>query len=464
MRCKQAQARINAARLGVDDEAFDSAVCEHIAGCPRCSELERSRELITNDLEIMIADMEQDSLGFDEFRQGVLGGAESPVKAIRRSSAGLWNVSDRLRPFAISVASVALTVLVIVLASSDRDRGGSYQITVAGVDQSLLTSGTLERLFAAVGLPDINIENMGCDPLCAIRITGLRDIEDTRLAVAAIEAVPDAEIQSVDGFVDKNTGMKVSKTTSTMEMTNSKNRWTLELDIDSGYYQRVSFALDSLKRDTTFSVMLRPRREEGNPPIPEEKYTVHPDGSYSTTIHALPRARLGWTEDTWTFDSTGLPIGHFMVDTMGVRHNIDIRNWAVAEKQLEKVGVYYMITYDDDGTPYHTGTNVNPETLPGYGPHLAPGMSLDENKPNPFDTVTNITFTLPKRAPVLLKIYNGANSQLVRTLIDSTLSAGEHTVTWNARSDDGKRVYSWWFLCKLQVGEYYHTITMYQVW
>jgi len=42
--------------------------------------------------------------------------------------------------------------------------------------------------------------------------------------------------------------------------------------------------------------------------------------------------------------------------------------------------------------------------------------------------------------------------------------AGEHTVVWNARADDGKRVWSRRFLCKMQVGEYYHTIKMFQVW
>lgn len=122
-----------------------------------------------------------------------------------------------------------------------------------------------------------------------------------------------------------------------------------------------------------------------------------------------------------------------------------------------------MITYDEAGTTRHTVTNVDPIDYPGYGPHLSEGMQLNQNIPNPFDTLTAITFAVPDVSSVTLKVYD-MNGRVVRTLLDSIVSSGEHTVTWDARSDDGKLVRSLLYLCKLEVGTCYHTIVMSQVW
>jgi hypothetical protein len=57
--------------------------------------------------------------------------------------------------------------------------------------------------------------------------------------------------------------------------------------------------------------------------------------------------------------------------------------------------------------------------------------ALGQNYPNPFNATTNITFDLDTDADVSLSIYN-INGQLVEILVDGHMSAGHHTVDWDA--------------------------------
>ncbi len=76
-------------------------------------------------------------------------------------------------------------------------------------------------------------------------------------------------------------------------------------------------------------------------------------------------------------------------------------------------------------------------------------LSLSQNYPNPFNPHTEIAFYLPESAIASLKIYN-LKGQLVRTLIDSQLSAGEQSFTWDGQSTQGDQVSTGVYLYRLQ--------------
>ena len=118
------------------------------------------------------------------------------------------------------------------------------------------------------------------------------------------------------------------------------------------------------------------------------------------------------------------------------------------------------VTTDIDGTDrsaespykgaYEAGTPVPNEIdseIPG-------GYTLSQNYPNPFNPTSNIKFTLPQTADVKLQVYNMAG-QLVSTLVNSKLSAGEHTVQFNAQ-DLASGVY----LYRIQAGSFIQTKKM----
>ena len=60
-------------------------------------------------------------------------------------------------------------------------------------------------------------------------------------------------------------------------------------------------------------------------------------------------------------------------------------------------------------------------------------FSLDQNYPNPFNPSTEINFSLDQAAPTLLVVYNMLG-QKVATLLNERLSAGEHTINFDARN------------------------------
>jgi|GEM_PF-2959167 len=87
------------------------------------------------------------------------------------------------------------------------------------------------------------------------------------------------------------------------------------------------------------------------------------------------------------------------------------------------------------------------------------GIRLEQNFPNPFGAQTSIRYALPKESFVTLSIYN-ASGQKVRTLVNETKQAGEHTVHWNSLDEAGNEVATGVYFCKLQVGDYTETRKM----
>ncbi|GAB4333051.1 MAG: hypothetical protein Kow0037_11160 [Calditrichia bacterium] len=74
-----------------------------------------------------------------------------------------------------------------------------------------------------------------------------------------------------------------------------------------------------------------------------------------------------------------------------------------------------------------TGAIEDPNILPDK-------IRLYQNFPNPFNPETTIRFSLPESIKVRLEVYNPAG-QLIATLVDENLPAGEHKVTWHAEKN-----------------------------
>jgi len=80
-------------------------------------------------------------------------------------------------------------------------------------------------------------------------------------------------------------------------------------------------------------------------------------------------------------------------------------------------------------------------------------FSLHQNRPNPFNPVTEISFTLPEASEVRVMVYN-ILGQHVSTLIDGYQEAGEHAVIWNGTDSNGRKVSSGIYLYTIEAGQY----------
>jgi hypothetical protein len=73
------------------------------------------------------------------------------------------------------------------------------------------------------------------------------------------------------------------------------------------------------------------------------------------------------------------------------------------------------------------------------------------NFPNPFNPRTTISFDLPTAGAVRMEIFDMAG-RLVRTLVDSDMSAGSHDVVWDGLDASGRGLGSGSYVARLAFG------------
>lgn len=86
-------------------------------------------------------------------------------------------------------------------------------------------------------------------------------------------------------------------------------------------------------------------------------------------------------------------------------------------------------------------------------------FTLNQNYPNPFNPTTTIEFSLAKTANVKINIYN-LQGQRIRTLVQQKYSAGQFSVQWDGRNDQGKAVASGIYLYKMETNAFSTARTM----
>ncbi len=79
--------------------------------------------------------------------------------------------------------------------------------------------------------------------------------------------------------------------------------------------------------------------------------------------------------------------------------------------------------------------------------HMLNKIRLTSN-PNPFNSETTISYTLPAKGQVCLDIYN-SKGQLVKRLVNEPQAKGEHILTWNGKDDNGHSVASGLYLFRI---------------
>jgi hypothetical protein len=99
------------------------------------------------------------------------------------------------------------------------------------------------------------------------------------------------------------------------------------------------------------------------------------------------------------------------------------------------------------------------DELPGDGDLLGPGAHLMAARPNPFNPVTTIGYSLRQDGVAELTVFNPAGRR-VRTLVDGLVTAGDHEATWDGLDDRGTPVASGVYFYRLRVGDSVETRRM----
>jgi glucose/arabinose dehydrogenase len=97
--------------------------------------------------------------------------------------------------------------------------------------------------------------------------------------------------------------------------------------------------------------------------------------------------------------------------------------------------------------------------ITGEDPPVPESFILDPNYPNPFGAKTSIAYTLKKRSPFSIGIYDAAG-HLVRVLLDADRPAGTYSETWDGRNARGEAMASGVYFYRLEAGEFSRTRKM----
>ena len=96
---------------------------------------------------------------------------------------------------------------------------------------------------------------------------------------------------------------------------------------------------------------------------------------------------------------------------------------------IDKQGALWFGTQGSGVSKFeeHASTRVSDS----QGPNHPESFGIRAAYPNPFNPSTTIDFTLSRPGKTTLSVY-GVSGQLVETLADGMMSAGTHSIIWNA--------------------------------
>lgn len=117
--------------------------------------------------------------------------------------------------------------------------------------------------------------------------------------------------------------------------------------------------------------------------------------------------------------------------------------------------------YVDVGTSVHAYpvANIQKLTFVGFGTGIDEkdldkmnlilnSFVLHQNYPNPFNPTTNISYHLPQGGDVRICIYDG-EGRMINEVLRERQEAGDHTIKWNGKNNDGVSVASGMYLYRV---------------
>ena len=119
---------------------------------------------------------------------------------------------------------------------------------------------------------------------------------------------------------------------------------------------------------------------------------------------------------------------------------------------------FYIVAEYPEGTSNKSNTvsTDDPHNVVDEQQEIPLAYALHNNYPNPFNPVTNISFSLPEEVRVTIKIYN-IRGELVKTIVDEIMTAGFHTIQWEGRNNNNRQVSSGIYFYNIKAGPFNET-------
>ncbi len=169
--------------------------------------------------------------------------------------------------------------------------------------------------------------------------------------------------------------------------------------------------------------------------------TTDSNGFAAMPVHALGAVSFGLMGP----DGTGVGYFSFSGELTGPKWTDVFVDTGCAYDGLYSDNPSAPVTADQVGWWYvaHDSIKGVISNIVGVKDAAPSAFTVAQNSPNPFNPSTTITFNLAKAGKTTVEVYNVAG-QKVSTLVNGTMSAGSHSVVWNA--------------AKFSAGVYFYTV------
>lgn len=185
----------------------------------------------------------------------------------------------------------------------------------------------------------------------------------------------------------------------------------------------------------------------------------NPTASFSVTSISQTINPDGQEQSTFTISNNGsCPLQYSITDTSGWLSespnsgNVLPGGQASISVNFDAAGLpagtytsRISVTHNANGSPYQIPVTLDVILAADDPSKLLPTtFALNGNFPNPFNSSTEISFDVPKAALLTLTLYNIIGQEVV-TLVNQTVDAGRHTVSWDGKDarglDSGTGIY-----------------------
>jgi len=117
---------------------------------------------------------------------------------------------------------------------------------------------------------------------------------------------------------------------------------------------------------------------------------------------------------------------------------------------------YFRASFQDGLAKFHAPTDSSAEKSK-LSQVIPDAYNLSDNYPNPFKKTTSISYQLPQKGLVTIKIFD-ATGREIRTLVQHFHTAGVYSLNWDGTDQYGKKVGSGIYFYQMTVGHSY-TVT-----
>jgi len=168
-------------------------------------------------------------------------------------------------------------------------------------------------------------------------------------------------------------------------------------------------------------------------------------------------------------ETTSVGIGALSVEAGAIAYTpftIDINY--TSEEIPNTCLITFTICGPTGSNDYHEGSYFLVDELEFDSPLLffnGPGeynyqFILQQNYPNPFDSETEINFQVPEDINVRVKIFNILGQEIAE-LADRKFPIGRHSIRWNGRDNNGRKVSNGIYFYQIQSGDLSQARKMY---